>query len=131
MRTLAFRLRPGDDLLEGILAATRAAELEAPIILTCVGSLSRAALRMAGVAGTTLIDGTFEIVSLVGTVSPDGPHVHASISDETGAMTGGHLMAGSIVRTTAEVVIGELEDVRLRREIDPATTWDELVIEPR
>ena len=131
MRAIAARLRPGDDLLDGLVALARSSGLRAPLILTCVGSLSRAALRMAGASSTTALDGTFEIVSLVGTLAEDGAHLHLSISDETGAMTGGHLMTGSIVRTTAEVVLGEIDDVTFRRPLDPETGWDELVVEPR
>jgi predicted DNA-binding protein with PD1-like motif len=131
VRTIAFRLRPGDDLRAGIEAAARGAGLRAPLVLTCVGSLSRAALRPAGVDRTDHVDGDLEIVSLVGTLSEDGPHLHLAVSDNTGHMTGGHLQEGSVVRTTAEVVLGELEDVVFRRPIDPETTWDELVIEPR
>jgi predicted DNA-binding protein with PD1-like motif len=70
-------------------------------------------------------------VSLVGTLSMDGAHIHVAIADATGAVTGGHLLAGSIVRTTAELVLGDVDDVRFHRPIDPETTYDELVIEPR
>ena len=131
MRTIATRLRPGDDLLDGLVAVVGRAGLQAPIVVTCVGSLSQVCLRMAGADRSVVIDGTFEIISLVGTLATDGPHLHLSISDERGAMIGGHLQTGSIVRTTAEVVLGELEDVTFRRVVDPETTWDELVVEPR
>ena len=131
MRTAARRFHPGEDLLDVLVAWTRANDFQAPFVLTCVGSLSTASLRMAGAEHTSLIEGTFEIVSLVGTLAEDGAHLHLSISDETGAMTGGHLLSGSLIRTTAEIVIGELDDVVFRRDVDPATTWDELVVEPR
>jgi uncharacterized protein len=131
VRTIAARLHPGDDLRLGAVAMARDAGLLAPIIVTCVGSLSRVALRMAGVPATTLFADDFEIVSFVGTLSPDGPHLHLAVSDASGRMFGGHAQEGSIVRTTAEIVIGELEDVTFSRSVDPATGWDELVIEPR
>jgi len=131
MRTTARRFHPGEDLLDVLVAWSNANEFRAPIVLTCVGSLSTASLRMAGAKRTDVLAGTFEIVSLVGTLAEDGAHLHLAVSDEAGAMTGGHLMSGSIVRTTAEVVIGELGDIVFRREIDPATSWDELVVEPR
>ncbi|HEU4572439.1 MAG TPA: DUF296 domain-containing protein, partial [Candidatus Limnocylindrales bacterium] len=57
--------------------------------------------------------------------------LHMSVSDDTGAMIGGHVQDGNIVRTTAEVVLGELTDVVFRRPIDLETTWDELEVEPR
>lgn len=131
VQTIAFRLRPGQDLRLEVEAVARANGLQAAVVLTCVGSLSRAALRMAGVDATTYLDGDLEIVSFVGTISGDGPHLHLAVSDSTGRMTGGHAQPGSIVRTTAEVVLGELEDVVFTRPIDPQTTWDELVVVPR
>jgi predicted DNA-binding protein with PD1-like motif len=103
----------------------------AGIILTCVGSLRVAALRMANQPATTLLEGKFEIVSLVGTLGPDGPHLHISISDSTGRTLGGHLQEGSLIYTTAEVVLGDLEELVFKRPIDPQTTYDELQPRPR
>ena len=45
--------------------------LRAPFVLTCVGSLSRAALRPAGAPATIHVDGDLEDSSLVGTLSED------------------------------------------------------------
>jgi predicted DNA-binding protein with PD1-like motif len=131
VRTIVARLRPGDDLRLGVVALAREAGFLAPVIVTCVGSLSRVALRMAGVPATTIFEDDFEIVSFVGTMAEDGPHLHLAVSDASGRVIGGHAQEGSIVRTTAEIVIGELEDVTFSRPVDPATGWDELVIEPR
>jgi predicted DNA-binding protein with PD1-like motif len=41
-------------------------------------------------------------------------------------MVGGHLLKGSVVRTTLELVIQEIGDVRLLRTHDPKTSYDEL-----
>ena len=69
-----------------------------------VGSLSLAQLRLAGKKEATVIRGDLEILSLCGTLSRDGAH----------------LCPGSLVRTTAELVIGLLPEGRFRRELDPA-----------
>ena len=74
-------------------------------------------------------EGTFEIVSLVGTVETGNSHLHIAISDKDGNVFGGHLKSGSIVGTTAEVVIGELEGVSFKRELDEETDYDELVVD--
>jgi predicted DNA-binding protein with PD1-like motif len=44
---------------------------------------------------------------------------------------GGHLGPGSLVRTTAELVIGLLPEWRFQRELDPATGYAELRISPQ
>src|ERR1700722_12774161 len=78
MRALAFRLTPGTDLKAELTRLTEAHALRAGFILTCVGSLARARLRMPGAASAAEVYRTFdepmEIVSLTGTLSPDGPH---------------------------------------------------------
>jgi predicted DNA-binding protein with PD1-like motif len=128
MRTHALRLRPGEDLRLALEEATRARRLAAACVLTCVGSLERARLRLAGGDEVLELAGPLEIVALVGTLSADGPHLHGSFADEKGEVRGGHVLAGCIVRTTAELVVAELEGLTFGRELDPATGWRELVV---
>ena len=135
MRAHAFRLTPGTDLQQELKRLTEAHALRAGCILSCVGSLSRARLRMPGAVGEAevfrLFDEPMEIVSLTGTLCPDGLHVHISLARRDGACIGGHLVPGCIVNTTAELVIGELLQVEFRRRRDSATGYDELSVEPR
>lgn len=128
MSVFSLRLTPGVDLLEGICSFVTERDLQATFILTCVGSLVTAHLRLANQPLTTEFKGHFEIVSLVGTISRGGlAHVHISLSDGAGVTVGGHVMPGCIVYTTAEIVLGEATAMVFERPIDPATTYDELV----
>ena len=68
------------------------------------------------------------LLSLAGTLSPDGPHLHIAVSDADGRVTGGHMGPGCIVRTTAEVLVMLLPDFRFSREDDPATGYKELFV---
>jgi predicted DNA-binding protein with PD1-like motif len=131
VKTYAFRLKPGQDLKRELVAFTAEQGLQAGFILTCVGSVRQAALRLANKPNTTMYAGKMEIVSLTGTLCPDGPHLHISLSDGEGATIGGHLQDGNLIYTTAEIVIGELEDVVFCREICSESTYDELVVKPR
>lgn len=135
MRVHAVRLTPGTDLKAALERLTRAHALRAGCILSCAGSLSRAHLRMPGAAGEAEVFRTFEepmeIVSLTGTLCPDGLHVHISLARHDGACIGGHLVPGCIVNTTAELVIGELLDVEFHRPLDPATGYGELEVQAR
>lgn len=131
MRAFAVRLPPGADIKQELVRITAEHQLEAGFVMTCVGSLRLAALRLADQPDTTFYEGKFEIVSLVGTLCPDGPHLHISISDGSGVTLGGHLQDGSQVYTTAEIVIGELEDSRFTRELDALSGYDELVVRAR
>ncbi|WP_308916469.1 DNA-binding protein [Jannaschia sp. LMIT008] len=127
-RFLAFRLMPGTDLIEGLQAVRAEAGARAMAIVTCVGSLTRCRLRHADRDAGTAYDGRFEIVSLVGTVDPQGQHLHLSLADGDGRVRGGHLLPGSAIHTTAEVVAVSLEDVAFAREGCAVSGYRELVV---
>jgi predicted DNA-binding protein with PD1-like motif len=131
MKTFAFRLHPHQDLLLELEMFARAHGLRAAFVMTCVGSLRHAALRLANKDDTTHYEDKFEILSLVGTLSPDGAHLHIALADGAGRTVGGHVMAGNLVYTTAEIVVGELDDLVFTRPVDPETTYDELHIDRR
>jgi predicted DNA-binding protein with PD1-like motif len=131
MKVLPLRLLPGDDLRLALEAWMGAQQEQAGCVISAVGSLSLAQLRLAGATQATAIHGELEILSLSGTLSPNGAHLHIAIADSKGAVIGGHLCAGSLVRTTAELVIGLLPEWQLRRVLDPATGYAELRITAR
>jgi uncharacterized protein len=125
---LAVRLMPGADLRESLERIAAENELRAACIVSAVGSLHRAAIRYAGKTTAAIVEGPLEIVSLSGTLSPDGCHLHVSVADSNGIAFGGHLGKGSIVHTTAEVMIGILHGVCFARRADQLTGYRELVI---
>lgn len=127
----AFRLKPGQDLKKGILQFVHDNQIQAGWISTCVGSLTHYHIRFANQpVGNTGI-GHFEILSVSGTVSVNGAHLHISISDSTGNAIGGHLLDGNIVYTTAEIVILSSDAFIFKREKDGTTDWEELQVEQK
>lgn len=128
MRTFSFRLRPGQDLKDELEKIVKSQRIQAGSMLTCVGSLTDVVLRLANQDTGTTYQGHFEIVSLVGTLSTNGSHIHLAVSDSTGRTLGGHLLAGCKIYTTAELVIGVLTDLAFTREPDPAFGYKELVV---
>ena len=128
MKTYAFRLSPGKDLRKAIDKFVQEKNIRAGVVLTCVGNLSRAILRMADATIIKTYEGSYEIVSLVGTLENGNSHLHISLSDKEGSVFGGHLKAGSLVGVTAEIVIGELEGTTFKRDFDENTGYDELVV---
>lgn len=128
MKPHALRLHPGDDLKTSIENYVRENGIAAGALLTCAGSLRYATLRMANAKTAGRLEGKFEILSLAGTLSERGCHLHISLSDENGKVTGGHLLEGCPVFTTAEIVIAELPDLIFSREEDQDTGFKELVI---
>jgi predicted DNA-binding protein with PD1-like motif len=131
MKLHAMRLKPMQDLKQTLYDYAQVNQIQAGFVLTCVGSLQRAALRMANREETTILEGKFEICALVGTVEIGGIHLHIALSDGTGTMIGGHLQDGSLIYTTAEIVLAEATDLRFTREPCAESGYDELVIRPR
>ncbi len=128
-RHLALRLRPGQDLARELRAAVDQRGLTAVAVVTCVGSLTEVTLRYANQEEPIQLRGHFEIVSLVGTLEPGGAHLHLTVADGEGRTFAGHLLDGSAIYTTAEVVLVSLDDLRFTRKPDSVTTYDELSVE--
>ncbi|MCX5944805.1 MAG: DNA-binding protein [Cyanobacteria bacterium] len=131
MKVVPLRLQPGDDLRRSLEGWMGEQQEQAGCVISAVGSLSVAQLRFAGAAEATTINGELESLSLSGTLSADGAHLHIAVADSRRAVIGGHLCPGSLVRTTAELVIGLLPEWRFSRELDTATGYAELRITPR
>ncbi|MDB4767019.1 DNA-binding protein [bacterium] len=124
----AIRLKPGDDLKKSIQTFVDAKQIKAGWIAACVGSLTDYHIRFANKPTGAKGSGHFEIVSLTGTLSTSGSHIHISISDGAGKTIGGHLLDECIVYTTAEIVIQSTPTLLFTREKDGTTQWSELQI---
>lgn len=131
VRAIVVRLRPGDDLKRELDALARREALEAASVSTCVGSVERVTLRFADRAEPTVLEGRREIVSLVGTLSAGGSHLHLAVADGEGRTLGGHLLDGSRVYTTAEVVVLVFPGLRFLRTLDATYGYRELDVRPR
>ena len=128
MQNYTFRLKSGQDLFDSIQAFAGEKHVEAGCILSGVGSLTYAALRLANRDLPSAYDGHFEIVSITGTVSIHGSHLHISISDGDGKTIGGHFESGCKIYTTAEIVIAAFDDVIYKREFAEDSGYDELAV---
>lgn len=122
-----FRLTKGMDLKKEIESYVINNKISG-VILSSVGCLSKVVIRLAGAQNMLEKDGVFEIVSVTGTLSEDGVHIHISVSDENGNTIGGHLKDGCIIDTTAEVVLEVFDNIKLKRKYDNSTGYNELVI---
>src|SRR5687767_3186879 len=114
----AIRLKPGDDLKRSIVVFTLDNNIKAGWIASCVGSLTDYSLRFANQHQAATGKGHFEILSLNGTLSLDGCHLHLSISDHIGRTIGGHLLEGCKIYTTAEIILQTTNQYRFNRKTD-------------
>ena len=129
MNNYTFRLKPNDDLFDSIETFVRNKNIEAGCVLSGVGSITHVTLRFANRSYHSEFDGYFEIVSITGTISVHGSHLHVSVSDGDGKTMGGHLVSGCKIYTTAEIVIAAFDDVVYKREFyGNDSGYDELVV---
>lgn len=129
MKVHTFRLKPTQDLFDSIEEYVKQHKIEAGCVLSSVGSLTHATLRLANRNDYNEYEGHFEIVSMTGTVSIHGSHLHIAISDADGVTIGGHLVSGCRVYTTAEIVIAEFDDVVYKRELfENDSGYEELAV---
>ncbi len=103
--------------------------IKAGCIVSSVGSLQRLHLRLSGSKEYLKKNENFEILSLNGTISIHGLHLHLSVSDGSGHAFGGHLMKENLIYTTCELIILELDAYLFTRPDDTETGFKELKIE--
>ncbi len=109
MRSLPLKLDPGSDLREVIEQQGKEKRLSG-FVLSVVGNLSRAAFQCPGRPTSTVLEGNLEIITLNGTFSPEGVHLHLSISDGDCQVWGGHLESGSKVLKGVDLLLGLLDE---------------------
>ena len=131
MHTLPLHLSPGCDLRREIEQAVLAVAGQSVFVLSGIGSLTQANLRFAGAESPTLLAEPMEVLSVAGSATSQGAHLHASVSTASGQVLGGHVAYGCLVRTTAEVLLAVLPEWQLSREHDSVSGYSELAVTRR
>ncbi len=107
MHPLPLHLGAGSDLRASLEQLGTQAGASG-FVLGVVGDLSQAAFQCPGQAEPTVLQGHLEIITLQGTVAPQGVHLHLSLSDGECQVWGGHLEHGSLVLRGADLLVGFL-----------------------
>ena len=127
MKEFALRLTRGDDLKSVLEQVCFENGFDTAVVLSGVGCVYEARIRLAKALDYLEIKDDFEIVSLTGTISRGEVHVHISLSDDKGRVIGGHLEKGCLINTTCELVLGIMEEYESERLFDEKTGYDEIV----
>jgi len=135
-RVIVGRILPETDLIDGILEICDRHGIKSGSIDVVLGSLRRFTFvypvkdesQKLGVkyCDPVVIEGPIELLSANGIVGLNqngvkAIHLHAVVSDEMANLHGGHVVKGNPVLVTVEVVIRELPDVNIVREMDEET----------
>ena len=131
-RIVALRLTPGTDVLLGLTEACRRAGINNGVILSAIGSLESPHFcnpvelpTKAGYGyGETLhLTGPIELTNASGIICHDDEgntnlHVHMTVTDRHGNAHGGHLVEGTKVLLTVDVILAEIEGLVMGRKFD-------------
>jgi predicted DNA-binding protein with PD1-like motif len=125
---LVLRLNPDEDLKKKIASICEKNKIMAGAVVSVVGSLKNLNIRLANSNAFLKREEKMEVLSLQGSISVSGVHLHISVADSKGNVMGGHLMDENLIFTTLEMVILIFEDLIFDRKIDNHTGYKELII---
>ena len=129
MRSLPLKLAPGSDLRLTLEELARRDGISG-FVLGVVGNLTQASFQCPGQANPTVLEGDLEVITLNGTLSPEGVHLHLSLSDGACQVWGGHLEPGTIVQKGVDLLIGVLEQRDGSPEQQSSTARLEIAVLP-
>lgn len=134
-KTVAARLLPDTDLIEGIEAVCEKNDIKYAYV-TCFGSFKRCGYMYlvpkentkvgAGYGDVLKQEGPVEFLNGTGVVCQNqdmyDTHFHATMCDKNGQVFGGHIVKESTpVLTTVDLIIMEITDVEMLRVQDEET----------
>ena len=131
-RVVALRLKPGTDVLLGLDEACKRSGINNGVILSAIGSLDSPHFcdvvevpTKAGYGyGEVLhLTGPIELTNASGIICHDDEgntnlHVHMTLTDRHGNAHGVHLVEGTKVLLTVDVIIAEIEGLVMGRKFD-------------
>ncbi len=132
-RIIVARFSIGEDVLECLEELIREENILAGAIMTGIATLTKMRVRSLDSIPKGFpkvqpkenifeVDGPLEVLNMSGIIFIRGKdvfvHPHVTACDANGKMYGGHLMAGSIVYMTCEVIIGEFEGLSMGSKLD-------------
>jgi predicted DNA-binding protein with PD1-like motif len=126
-KTVFSRLLEGEDLFESTKDRAEKSGIRAGFFIL-IGTVKHAALGYYkdGKYETIHLEGPLEVASCTGNVAVDEKgevviHAHVVVSNGKGKAFGGHLMKGSEVGATAELIMVEATGVEVQRVYDEKT----------
>lgn len=144
-RIVIGKLKVGADLLEGIKEIARQEKIRTGVILSGLGALSKGVFRNAKIMPPDYkmkdeyrvyveLEKTMELVSLPGWIATKEngdieAHAHFTASlvlDDKIVTMGGHLTSGTIASIKVVIVIGVIEDSRIKAAVDPNINQTEI-----
>ena len=81
-------------------------------MLSAVGDLSKVSFKCPLNEKPKTFDRNLEIITLSGYLTSTGSHLHISVADENCSVFGGHLLPGSTVLKSIDILLGLIPDLK-------------------
>ena len=123
-RLFTLRLDKGDFLLESIRALIEKENIKNAVVISGIGTFDYCVMHMVMTTGFPIVehferweDKPLELSSIDGIIADGKPHLHMVVSDHEKAYSG-HLEEGCRILYLGEVVILEVKNIELYRELN-------------
>jgi hypothetical protein len=122
---VVVQMEPGDMLLECLRDFLREADIHTGVLMTGIGSLSKAHIHTILTNVNPVeelylhIDGPLEVTNFMGLIANYEPHVHITMCTPQMKFYGGHLEDGCQILTLSEITLLRVPDLRLARRQMP------------
>ncbi len=116
-------LRRGELILESLGEAARRADIHTGVVLSGIGSVTRARIHTVMTNDYPPVDefidlpGPLEVIQFGGIIADYQPHIHISLWDREKRFHGGHLEPGCPILALSEISIRRLPELRLTRKV--------------
>jgi len=119
------QMEAGDLLLESLRDLVREADIHTGVLITGIGSLSKAHIHTVLTNVNPVeelyldIEGPLEVTNFMGLIANYEPHVHITMCTPQMKFYGGHLENGCQILTLSEITLRRVPDLRLHRRAMP------------
>ena len=130
MEHFFYNFSPGADVFNSLNRLQKDFK-STSFLISAVGDLSRGSFKCPLSQKPLILENKLEIITLSGYLTSKDSHIHISVSDENCRVFGGHLLPGTIVLKTLDILLGVIPNLQHRSLVninDIATSIDIYVL---
>ena len=130
MEHFFYNFSPGADVFNSLNKLQKDFK-STSFLISAVGDLSRGSFKCPLSQKPVILENKLEIITLSGYLTSKDSHIHISVSDENCRVFGGHLLPGTIVLKTLDILLGVIPNLQHRSLVninDIATSIDIYVL---
>tara|TARA_B100000700_G_scaffold80600_1_gene90791 strand:+ start:875 stop:1486 length:612 start_codon:yes stop_codon:yes gene_type:complete len=106
-----FNLSSGEDVFNSLNELNKKTN-STSFLISAVGDLSKVSFKCPLSQNPIILEKKLEIITLSGYLTSNKSHLHISVSDENCNVFGGHLLPGSKVFKSLDILIGEVYGIK-------------------